>query len=226
MEQIPLPTSSEFDDDLQDDMMAFDDAKLDEIPPLSLPEAAWLAGITPEAFSAFLEISNADVEKTDEDERSIRLLDLIQAAFTVLGQRESQMVMLRMQLAKALSREKDLVEILKKRIQLDDPLSLTTPEEAEARAKQEESLAQRQEALAEKEKSLESQSNRVKTQEETLAREMATLKQQQESLKTREKSLIEREAELRTAALQTPTPTKGKGKGGKGKKGKKGKRRK
>lgn len=84
----------------------FDTQRLEGLPQLSLAEAAWMAGITPDAFEQFLgAISLSHL-------RHVPITELVRAAFTLLGQREAQVAMFRLQLATALQREQELTEAL------------------------------------------------------------------------------------------------------------------
>lgn len=84
----------------------FDTKRLDDLPQLSLAEAAWMAGITPDAFERFLDAASLGHLRT------ISLIELVRSSFTQLGQREAQLAMFRLQLAAALHREKELAEAL------------------------------------------------------------------------------------------------------------------
>lgn len=84
----------------------FDAKQLENVPPLARAEAAWLAGITPDAFERFL--LAAGLDKMD----AISVMELVRVGFTQLGQREAQLAMFRLQLAAALQREKELTETL------------------------------------------------------------------------------------------------------------------
>ncbi len=83
-----------------------DSKPLEALPPLSLAEAAWMAGITPDAFERFLDaISLGHL-------RQIPITELVRTSFTLLGQREAQVAMFRLQLASALQREQELTQAL------------------------------------------------------------------------------------------------------------------
>ena len=83
-----------------------DSKPLETLPPLSLAEAAWMAGITPDAFERFLDaISLGHL-------RQIPITELVRTSFTLLGQREAQVAMFRLQLASALQREQELTQAL------------------------------------------------------------------------------------------------------------------
>lgn len=84
----------------------FDTKRLENLPQLSHAEAAWMAGITPDSFERFLKATNL------EHLRNIPVTELVRSGFTLLGQREAQLAMFRMQLATALHREKELTELL------------------------------------------------------------------------------------------------------------------
>lgn len=85
----------------------FDPSRFDDLPDLSPVDAAWMAGVTLES----LERSLASVGITDS--RTIPLKRLVGIGFTLLGQRDSQLAMLRLQLAAALQRERELAEALR-----------------------------------------------------------------------------------------------------------------
>lgn len=93
-----------------------DPKRLETLPQLSLAEAAWMAGITPDAFERFLSAANLSHLRT------MPITELVRAGFTLLGQREAQLAMFRLQLATALQREKELIEVLHSKLTLD-----TTP---------------------------------------------------------------------------------------------------
>ncbi len=101
------------------DADGFDTAQFDDLPTLSFTEAAWMAGVTPESLERSLE----NVGLTDT--RNIPLSRLVQSGFTLLGQRDSQLAMFRMQLAAALQREKELAEALRSKLTaMEPPISL------------------------------------------------------------------------------------------------------
>ncbi|WP_130471388.1 hypothetical protein [Candidatus Magnetaquicoccus inordinatus] len=83
-----------------------DQKRLDNLPQLTLSEAAWMAGITPDALERFLTSTPL------AGMRNLPLLELVRACFTLLGQREAQMAIMRLQLTSALQREKELSEAL------------------------------------------------------------------------------------------------------------------
>ncbi|MEO5367602.1 MAG: hypothetical protein H7831_14850 [Magnetococcus sp. WYHC-3] len=97
----------------------FDLSRFEGIPPLALTEAAWLVGITPEAFKRFMESTGMDMVTDAASEPQVALLDLIRLGFQLLGQKESQVAMLRMQLAATLEREKELAAALKQKVEGD-----------------------------------------------------------------------------------------------------------
>jgi hypothetical protein len=80
--------------------------RLENLPQLSLSEAAWMAGITPDALERFLAASALGAART------VPLLELVRASFTILGQREAQLAILRLQLTASVQREKELTEAL------------------------------------------------------------------------------------------------------------------
>ena len=88
------------------------------LPALSANEAAWMSGVTLEAYERFMKAAGVD------DLRSIRPDKLVRTAFTLLGQKESQLVMLRLQLAATLQREKELAEALGSKLGDHNPLAL------------------------------------------------------------------------------------------------------
>lgn len=94
----------------------FNPSLLDDLPPLTIPEAAWLAGVTEEAFERFLLASNTSRTRGLDGAIYVTLGSLVKAGFTLLGQKEAQVTMLRMQLTTALKREQELVGALKEKI--------------------------------------------------------------------------------------------------------------
>ncbi|MBF0584016.1 MAG: hypothetical protein HQL80_07250, partial [Magnetococcales bacterium] len=83
-----------------------DPKRLESLPPLSLAEAAWMAGITPDAFERFLEATNLGHLRT------LPITELVRAGFTLLGQREAQLAMFRLQLSAEKKKKKELAEAL------------------------------------------------------------------------------------------------------------------
>ncbi|MBF0161250.1 MAG: hypothetical protein HQL88_03090 [Magnetococcales bacterium] len=83
-----------------------DPKRLEQLPAVSLAEAAWMAGVTTDSFERFLDAA------TLSHLRALPLLELVRGCFTLLGQREAQLAMFRLQLAAALQREKELAEAL------------------------------------------------------------------------------------------------------------------
>ena len=102
-----------------------DPNRFDNLPPLSLAEAAWLAGVTPDSFERFLEAASLT------HLRHMPMTELIRAGFTLLGQREAQLAMFRLQLAAALHREKELTEALHSRLTegaiIHHPMAVAVP---------------------------------------------------------------------------------------------------
>ncbi|MBF0620822.1 MAG: hypothetical protein HQL54_02730 [Magnetococcales bacterium] len=103
----------------------FDIAYLESAPIVPLADAAWLAGLTPDAFTGFLKDTNIPLLKNPQGVQCIRIIELIRAGYGLLGQKESRILMLRMQLEKALNREKELVEILGTQVSLKPDLRPT-----------------------------------------------------------------------------------------------------
>lgn len=85
-----------------------DSARFDTLPDFSLPEVAWMAGVAEEAMRSYLEEANAAWNDVD-----ITMPNLVRAAFTLLGRKENQSSMLRLQLINALERERELSETLR-----------------------------------------------------------------------------------------------------------------
>jgi hypothetical protein len=102
----------------QSELEAVDTSRFENIIPLSVTEAAWMAGVTLEAYEKFMRVAGV------EDLRSIKPDELIRTAFTLLGQKESQLVMLRLQLSATLLREKELAEALGSKLSQHTPLPL------------------------------------------------------------------------------------------------------
>ncbi|MBF0453583.1 MAG: hypothetical protein HQL72_02055 [Magnetococcales bacterium] len=95
-----------------------DTTRFDTLPTLSVTEAAWMAGVTLEAYERFMTVAGMT------DLRSIKADKLIRTAFTLLGQKESQLTMLRLQLAATLQREKELSEALGSKLSQNTPLAM------------------------------------------------------------------------------------------------------
>ncbi len=95
-----------------------DASRFETLPSLSVTEAAWMAGVTLEAYEKFMSVAGV------EDLRSIKPDELIRTAFTLLGQKESQLVMLRLQLSATLLREKELADALGSKLSQHTPLPL------------------------------------------------------------------------------------------------------
>ncbi|MBF0610629.1 MAG: hypothetical protein G8345_15335 [Magnetococcales bacterium] len=92
--------------------------KIRALPSVTLEDAAWLAGITPEALQGFLEAAAIKTAATDGSTR-VAVSDLIRGGFSVASRRETQVTMLRTQLHSALEREKALANALQ--LQLGKP---------------------------------------------------------------------------------------------------------
>lgn len=91
----------------------FDVGRFEELKPLSLAESAWMAGVTQEAFERFLDAAGLG------HLRHIPMTELVRAGFTLLGQREAQLAMFRLQLSASLIREKELAEALHSKLTVD-----------------------------------------------------------------------------------------------------------
>ncbi len=98
----------------------------DQLPPMPLAEASWLAGVSLDSFERIVQASGMEVIQERYGQRLITLQGILRVGFSLLGQRESQLAMLRIQLERALAREKELTEALQSGIALDDPLKITT----------------------------------------------------------------------------------------------------
>lgn len=71
-----------------------DASRFEKLPPLTLEEAAWLAGVTPEAMGLFLEsggLRPALVEK-----KGVAPLELVRIGYSLLSQKETQLEMMRL----------------------------------------------------------------------------------------------------------------------------------
>ena len=95
-----------------------DTTRFENLPSLSVAEAAWMAGVTLEAYERFMTVAGVN------DLRAVGPDKLVRTAFTLLGQKESQLVMLRLQLAATLQREKELAELLGSKLSQHTPLQL------------------------------------------------------------------------------------------------------
>jgi hypothetical protein len=102
----------------QTEFEAVDATRFEGLPSLSVAEAAWMAGVTLESYEKFLTVAGVD------DLRSIKPDELLRVAFTLLGQKESQLVMLRLQLAATLQREKELADALGSKLSQHTPLPI------------------------------------------------------------------------------------------------------
>ncbi|MBF0308451.1 MAG: hypothetical protein HQL56_02820 [Magnetococcales bacterium] len=85
-------------------------------PALSLQEAAWLAGLAPEVLVHVLDAAGILPAGGVAEPRLVKVPELIRAAFALLGQREAQNALLRVQLDKALERERDLGQSLREKL--------------------------------------------------------------------------------------------------------------
>ena len=72
-----------------------------------------MAGVTTDSFERFLEAAGLSHLRT------LPITELLRGGFTLLGQRESQLAMFRLQLASALQREKELTEALHSKLTAD-----------------------------------------------------------------------------------------------------------
>ena len=103
-----------------------DTTRFENLPSLSVAEAAWMAGVTLEAYERFMTVAGVN------DLRAVGPDKLVRTAFTLLGQKESQLVMLRLQLAATLQREKELAEALGSKLSQHTPLPMTFTEDGSA----------------------------------------------------------------------------------------------
>jgi hypothetical protein len=102
----------------QSELNTVDRDRFKDLPNLTVSEAAWMAGVTLEAYERFMTVAGIT------DLRAIQPDKLVRTAFTLLGQKESQLVMLRLQLAATLQREKELAEALGSKLSQHTPLPL------------------------------------------------------------------------------------------------------
>ncbi|MBF0294862.1 MAG: hypothetical protein HQL96_06705 [Magnetococcales bacterium] len=86
----------------------FDTSRFTDLPDCTPAEAAWLAGVAEEALVRYLEEANGALI-----EGRITLANLLRAAFGLLGRKENQAALLRLQLSTTLEREKELAETLR-----------------------------------------------------------------------------------------------------------------
>ncbi|MBF0193569.1 MAG: hypothetical protein HQL71_03385 [Magnetococcales bacterium] len=115
----------------QTEFEAVDAKRFEGLPSLSVAEAAWMAGVTLESYEKFMTVAGVD------DLRSIKPDELLRIAFTLLGQKESQLVMLRLQLAATLQREKELADALGSKLSQHTPLPIDYfPDESSASMEQ------------------------------------------------------------------------------------------
>nr|CRH08121.1 Conserved protein of unknown function [Candidatus Magnetococcus massalia] len=92
-----------------------------DLPELDLKDAAWLAGVTPDAMARFLKSAGLDIDTEDPEEAQLTVPELLKAVFLLLGQKENRIAMLRIQLAAALNREKELAAALQSGLTDDSP---------------------------------------------------------------------------------------------------------
>lgn len=93
--------------------------KFRNLPSLSVEDAAWVAGITPEALHGFLAAAGIKVATGGDGVTRISLNDLLRGGFSLVSRKETQVTMLRTQLHGALEREKGLAAALQ--MQLGKP---------------------------------------------------------------------------------------------------------
>ncbi|MGN7612416.1 hypothetical protein ACQZV8_10060 [Magnetococcales bacterium HHB-1] len=117
------------------DVEGFDVNLLENLPPLTFSEAAWIVGISAEAFQRFMQMSGLQPVTLANGQKRITLASLLKAGFNLLMQRESQLAMLRVQFSATLERERDLATALREKIHLPDPLQPRQPEPAKPAAK-------------------------------------------------------------------------------------------
>ena len=103
----------------------FDTERLLALPSISVAEAAWMAGITPESYEKFREQANL------AHLPAVPMTELVRSCFTQLGQKETQLAMFRLQLAAALKREQELSEALRSKLTLNMTASYTLSPEPE-----------------------------------------------------------------------------------------------
>lgn len=93
--------------------------RLRNLPSLSLEDAAWVAGISPEALNGFLEAAGIKVATGGDGVVRVPVNDLLRGGFALVSRKETQVTMLRTQLHGALEREKGLAAALQ--MQLGKP---------------------------------------------------------------------------------------------------------
>jgi len=86
---------------------------------LTFTDAAWMVGMTPEAFEHLVESGGADVTEDASGDKFIQLSDLLRLGFSMATQKEVQVAMLRGQLSSALEREKELAGQLQEKLGFD-----------------------------------------------------------------------------------------------------------
>lgn len=89
------------------------------MPSLTMEDAAWLAGITPEALGGFLAGAGIKVASGSDGVARVAVQDLVRGGFAIASRKETQVAMLRSQLHAALEREKSLAQALQ--LQLGKP---------------------------------------------------------------------------------------------------------
>lgn len=97
-----------------------------ELPLVTTADAAWLAGMTAEAMEQLLGAAHLKAVVDSQGTRKMALSEIFRAGFGQLGQKESQVTMLRMQLAKALEREQELAGLLSGKLSFD-PVAHSVP---------------------------------------------------------------------------------------------------
>lgn len=83
-----------------------------ELPSLTVTDAAWLAGVTEETLQRLITTGRLSQVGDRTGTTRVGMGDIFRAVFVQFGQKDSQIAMLRMQLASAIQREKELAELL------------------------------------------------------------------------------------------------------------------
>ena len=86
---------------------------------LTFTDAAWMVGMTPEAFEHLVQAGGAAFTEDASGEKFITLADILRLGFSMTAQKESQVAMLRMQLSTALEREKELAAQLQEKLDIN-----------------------------------------------------------------------------------------------------------
>lgn len=86
---------------------------------LTFTDAAWMVGMTPEAFEHLAQSGGADFTEDASGEKFISLADILRLGFSMTAQKEAQVAMLRTQLSTALEREKELAAQLQEKLDFD-----------------------------------------------------------------------------------------------------------